>query len=108
MIRVKDIVAIIKSIGSKRDWEGNGFVVRLKSQWLIEYEDTEKHRTAELSSEPLIGNDRKMHRGIYLKTIKWRLNSEQIPASDDEKSLISKRIREALTYLEPSAELIEE
>jgi hypothetical protein len=49
-----------------------------------------------------------MHRGIYLKTLKWRLDSERIRATDEEKKLIAERIKEALVHLESSAELIPE
>ena len=108
MISIKNLVGIIKSIGSKHEWEGNGFVVTLKSQWLVEYKETDDHRVAELVSEPLVGGDEKMHRAVYLQTLKWKLDSERVPASDEDKKLIAARIKEALIHLEPSAELISE
>jgi hypothetical protein len=108
MFSIKNLVDIIKSIGSKHEWEGNGFVVTLKSQWLVEYKETNDHRVAELVSEPLVDSDEKMHRAIYLQTIKWKPDSERVPVSDEDKKLIAARIKEALVHLEPSAKLISE
>ena len=108
MFSIKNLVDIIKSIGSKHEWEGNGFVITLKSQWLVEYKETNDHRVAELVSEPLVDGDEKMHRAVYLQTLKWRLNFERVPASDEDKKLIAARVIEALAHLEPSAELISE
>jgi len=106
MISIKNIIDIVRSIGSKHQWEGDDFVVTLKSQWLVEYEDTKDHRIAELGSEPLVDSDETMHRGIYLKTLIWRHNSERIPASEEETKLVAERLKQALVHLEPSAELI--
>src|ERR1700743_3060076 len=106
MLSIKNIADIVKSIGSKNEWQGNGFTVALKSQWLVEYREANDHRVAELGSEPLIDSDGAMHRGIYLKTLKWRLGSEPIHATEEEKKLITERVKEALLHLEPSAELI--
>jgi hypothetical protein len=104
MFSLKNMIDILKSIGSKHSWEGEDFIVTLKSQWLVEYRD--RDRVAEIISEPLVDGPDRMHRAIYLRTIKWKCPSGDTPATDEEKKIIAERVRKALVHLEPSAEII--